>query len=152
MVPGDRLFCCFIKPQTLNETFTAWPLHITIVPWFRTDKASDALCRMLNQRLQSIEPFHVDVGEEARMGYDRTVNLIRTPSPLEDIEQAARALLHENAAWLVDETTQKQRAFRPHVTAQKSGRMQTGDHVTIDKVYIVEQKGDYKEITGLTAL
>jgi hypothetical protein len=64
------------------------------------------------------------------------------------MEQATRRLLYGNHAWLVDHTTKRKFPFRPHVTAQKTGRVQYGDHFTVGTVSLVEQKGDHKEVVG----
>ncbi|MDB5181616.1 MAG: hypothetical protein JWP13_379 [Candidatus Saccharibacteria bacterium] len=154
MVPGDRLFCIFLEPYTANYTFKDWPLHITIVPWFRTDISAEELGMEVDESLDEVEPFMVRVGVEARFGHRgrKLVNLIDLPSPLETIEKQIRDILHAHHAWLVDETTKKHRAFRPHVTTQKSGRLHEGNTFRCDSLYIVEQKGEYKEIVSRIAL
>jgi len=150
MIPGDRLICAFIENRPNGDTFMEWPLHATIVPWFRLDMATSELATKIMQKLSAIEPFMVTVGGEAGFGHRgrKVVNLIETPSPLETIERLARRLLHDHDAWLVDETTKRQHGFRPHVTRQKSGRVQEGGTFTIENLYIVEQKGEYKEVVG----
>lgn len=150
MIPGDRLFCALVENMHVGDMFTDWPLHVTIVPWFRADTTSEDLGRELSRRLTDLAPFVVSVAGETRMGHRgrRKVNLIVTPTPLQTIEKEARALLHEKSAWIVDETTRRQRPFVPHVTHQKSGRLQEGDTFVCNSVYIVEQKGDCKEIVS----
>jgi len=37
MVPGDKLICLFIDDYSIGDKFSEWPLHITIIPWFRKD-------------------------------------------------------------------------------------------------------------------
>lgn len=150
MIPGDRLFCVFVDGRHVGDTFTDWPLHITIMPWFRVGMPSDELGRMLSQRLGSLEPFMATIGSATRMGHHgrKAANLLETPSPLETIERQVRRLLKEQDAWLVDETTKKHRTFMPHVTVQKAGRTGQGDTFMVDSLYIVEQKGEYKEIVS----
>lgn len=149
MVPGDRLFCAFVDNQLPGDTFIEWPLHITIVPWFRTNAPSDDLGRTLRQRLDGLEPFLVTVGREEKFGHKRkTVNRIVVPSPFENIEEQARQLLHERKAWMVDETTKLRRRFMPHITELKAGRAHEGDSFMVDSLYIIEQKGGAKEVAG----
>lgn len=149
MIPGDRLLCMFItQPETM--VFTDWQPHITIVPWFRTDSSSEQLATKLMQKLSSLEQFSVTVGEEARFGYHgrKLVNLIELPSPLQTIDQKFRTLLHELDSWIVDETTKVRREFKPHVTVLKTGRAHQGSTFVCSSLYIVEQKGEYKEIVS----
>jgi 2'-5' RNA ligase len=148
MVPGDRLLCAFVENRKAADTFKDWPLHITIVPWFRAGVSNKQLSDELNSGLKDVHPFTVNVDGEAKFGYRgrKLVHLIETPSPLEAVEQKARELLHRHDAWIVDETTKIRRPFRPHVTSQKSGGLQGGDTFVCDALYIIEQKGDYKEI------
>lgn len=148
MIPGDRLLCALLDSLHVGDTFPHWPLHITIIPWFRTDISSDEIGRELSQRLNALEPFLVSIESETRMGHGRTANLIAVPSPLMNIEQEARTLLHEHNAWLVDETTKRRHEFTPHITQLKSGKATEGDSFTCDSLYIIEQKGDYKEVVS----
>ncbi|HSH18260.1 MAG TPA: 2'-5' RNA ligase family protein [Candidatus Saccharimonadales bacterium] len=151
MLPGDRLLCVFLDERPAGDSFTDWPLHITIVPWFRTAVPTNELTAHMKERLNSVTPFTFIVGGEAGFGFKgrKLVNLVEQPSPLDTIERQTRNLLHEHEAWLVDETTKKRRSFRPHVTVQKSGRVHEGDTFLCNALYIVEQKGGgHKEISA----
>jgi 2'-5' RNA ligase len=146
MKPGDRLVCAFVDQLPVGTDFKEWPLHVTIVPWFRADVSSYALARGIKTALSGISPFEIRVDGEAVFGRDKTVNLIEQPTPLNDIESQVRSVLKNHNAWLVDESTKKKRPFKPHVTAQKSARLNEGEGFLCDRLYIVEQKGDHKSI------
>lgn len=153
MIPGDRLYCALVESLKVGDTFTNWPLHVTLVPWFRTDISSARLSSDIQRRLQAIKPFTVSVAGEERFGAKRrTVNLVAEPTLLVDIEHIARGQLYELGAWIVDETTEVRQAFRPHVTEQAATRLHAGDIFRCDALYIVEQKGDYKEIVSRVML
>jgi 2'-5' RNA ligase len=150
MIPGDRLFCSFVESHEVGYTFGDWPLHLTIVPWFRTGTSSDVLVADVENAVSGVGAFTVQMGEETGFGHcgRKLVNVVELPSPLIDIEQKIRRILHGQNAWIVDETTKRRRAFRPHVTVQKSRRMQTDDTFVCDSVYIVEQKGGHKIVVN----
>jgi 2'-5' RNA ligase len=150
MQAGDRLVCAFVEHANMYDTFRAWPLHVTILPWFRLADASDAITHGLEAALRSVNPFEVTMGEQTTFGprHDRPATLVRLPTPLTDIERRTRSYFHKKRAWLVDETTKVRREFRPHVTAQGDKLMQAGDMFACDRLYVVEQKGGYKEIAG----
>lgn len=153
MIPDDQLVCVFVEPP-LQTNFTRWPMHVTIVPWFRTPADTDDLSHELSVHLSDIKPFTAVAGEEAGFGFRgrKKVNLIELPSPFQDIEHIVRNILHGNDSWIVDETTKKKRQFLPHVTVQGTERLNKGDTFVCDNVYIVVQKGDHKEIRGIIEL
>jgi 2'-5' RNA ligase len=146
MQPGDRLVCAFVNKLSVGAEFKQWPLHVTVVPWFRTEVSTDVLSKEINKVLSDINPFEVRIDHEAVFGRDKTVNLIQQPTPFNDIEAAIRSLLKKRGVWLVDETTKKKRSYQPHVTAQKELRLHEGDGFWCDRLYVVEQKGEHKAI------
>jgi 2'-5' RNA ligase len=150
MLPGDRLVCGFVEEQEVGVTFSTWLLHVTVVPWFRLDDDSSAIARGLVQALQTIEPFEAKIEDvSASFGArKRQAGVIAQPTPFTDMEWKVRTYLHKKRAWLVDETTKQHYDFRPHVTLQAGSKLQAGDTFRCDRLYIVEQKGDYKEIVS----
>jgi 2'-5' RNA ligase len=148
MQPGDRLVCAFVLPRQVGERFKQWPLHVTIVPWFRNEVPSGTLARELQSGYEGARPFMVSVGKESRFGYRRqkTVNLLDSPE-LYRLEGQTRRVLHAHGSWVVDEAD-KTRSFRPHVTAQDGERVHEGDNFRIETLYIIEQKGEYKDVTA----
>lgn len=148
MQPGDRLICAFVEGMHIQETFQIWPLHVTILPWFRLADRSDDIAHGLETALHTMHSFEAVMDEQTVIGprQSRPATLIQLPTPFSEIEHRVRNYFHKKRAWLVDETTKVRREFRPHVTVQGSKDMHTGDTFICDRVYIVEQKGDYKEI------
>jgi 2'-5' RNA ligase len=150
MLPGDRLVCALVEPQVVGVQFKTWPLHVTVVPWFRLDTLSSTIANGLALALQTMTPVRVTTDGEAKFGPrgNRSVRLLQPVEPLEQIEIKVRAYLHKKRAFLIDETTKKPYSFRPHVTAQNGFLLPENAAFQIDTLYIVEQKGDYKEIVS----
>ncbi len=150
MLPGDRLICGFVEAQEVGTQFKAWLLHVTIVPWFRLDEPSGVIAEGLERATYGIEPFNITTGHEAQFGprKNRPVRLLAPTERLDRIEAKARSYLHKKHAFLIDETTKKPYSFRPHVTAQSGLLLPENALVHIGQLYIVEQKGDYKEIVS----
>lgn len=142
--------CAFVEPQTVGTQFKTWLLHVTIVPWFRLDDGSAAIARGLEKALQTITPFEVIADGEALFGpkKNRPVRLLQASEPLAQTEAKVRTYLHKKRAFLLDETTRKHYSFRPHVTMQGDLLLPEGTVFHINQLYIVEQKGDYKEIVS----
>jgi 2'-5' RNA ligase len=147
---GDRLICIFIEPVQPGLRFVEWPLHITLIPWFRAKLSSDELAEAIRQKLQAVNSFTLTVSEDAHFGYrgQKIVSLIQLPSPLEAIALKLRQILKTQKAWLVDESTKAVFSFRPHITVQGNKRLSKGDSFMCHMVAIVEQKGDYKEVVA----
>ena len=150
MLPGDRLICAFVRPQLVSTQFKAWMLHVTIVPWFRLADSSDVIAKGLREAIKAIPSFEAVMDGEAMFGVhkNRPVRLIVQPTPFVQIEAKVRAYLHKKRALLIDETTRRRREFRPHVTSQGTIGLRQGDKFFCDRLYIVEQRGDYKKIVS----
>lgn len=153
MLPGDRLLCAFVEKQAVGFMFKDWPLHITIVPWFRLDITSPQLAKQLKENYIGGTAFKVTTLDEAQFGYRKTkiVNLVAAPE-LMKLEGQTRRLLHAHKAWVVDEADKTRRGFRPHVTALSAGRAYEGDSFSCDRLYIVSQHGDFKQIDSVIML
>jgi 2'-5' RNA ligase len=148
MLPGDRLVCAFVEPQEVGGQFTDWLLHVTIVPWFRLDEPSKQIATGLEKALTSIEYFEAEAAEIVKFGpkKNRPARLLQLPTPFTEVEQKIRNYFHKKRAWLVDETTKKPKEFRPHVTLQKTGELAQAQTFKVHKLYIIEQKGDYRQL------
>lgn len=150
MLPGDRLVCAFVENQTAGTQFKTWLLHVTIIPWFRLNESSEKIAQGLEQAFHDLQPFEATSDGEAMFGprKNRLVRLLLPVEPLTQIETKTRNYLHKRRAFLIDETTKKPYSFRPHVTAQNGFLLPAAATFHIDRLYIVEQKGEYKEIVS----
>lgn len=154
MLPGDRLVCAFVEPVEVNEGFKDWPLHVTIVPWFRLEESSAVLADDFKTVLAGIGAFDARVADSAAFGHRgrKLASLLQDPAPFIQIEKLVRAALRQKHAWLVDETTKRQRQYRPHVTFQNSGHLNNGDSFHCGSLYIVEQLGVQKQTVNRVQL
>jgi hypothetical protein len=153
MLPGDRLLCAFVEKQAVSSIFKDWPLHITIVPWFRLDISSPQLAKQLKEHYIGSNSFKAIVENETQFGYKKPklVNLISAPALME-LEGQTRRLLHAHKAWVVDEADKTRRGFRPHITAMGTNRVHEGDSFDCDYLYIISQHGAFKQIDDVIIL
>lgn len=153
MLPGDRLICTFVTEQSAGSIFTDWPLHITIVPWFRLDISSTQLAKQLKKHYIGSNTFKVNVLDKVQFGYrkPKVVNLVTAPE-LMKLEGQTRRLLHAHKAWVVDEADKTRHGFRPHVTVLSTGRVHEGDSFSCDRLYIVSQHGNFKQVDSVVML
>jgi 2'-5' RNA ligase len=153
MLPGDRLICAFVKTQSVNAVFKEWPLHITIVPWFRLAKPSSKLAEELQEHYVGSRGFRVTVLNQAQFGYKKrkTVHLVAA-TELMKLESQTRRLLQSHKAWIVDEADKTRNGFRPHVTVLNTGNLREGSSFQCDRIYIVSQHGSFKQIDSVIRL
>jgi 2'-5' RNA ligase len=154
MLPGDRLVCAFVEPQVVGQQFRQWLLHVTVVPWFRVSETTEVVCRGLSRALITIKPFSVPVDGDEMFGphKNRPVKLLQSSNGFDEIEPKIRNYFHKKRALLIDETTKRKTPFRAHVTLQSGTTLHDDTVITCDRLYIVEQKGEYKEIVGEISL
>jgi 2'-5' RNA ligase len=151
MLPGDRLVCAFVEPLEAGSRFAVWPLHLTIVPWFRLALNSNDVLTGLQTTTRGVHPFMVVMAGDAHFGRRgrKLVSLVALPSPVTSAEQAVRTFLKSHGAWLVDETTEQRQPYRPHVTVQGGKRLHRGDEFLCGRLCLVEQLGNAKTVVGI---
>lgn len=153
MQPGDRLVCALLEDLKVGDQFKTWPLHVTIVPWFRLADDSASVVAGLSKALHDISPFELVGDGEAMFGpRSRKVRLLAPNQSLSAVEAKVRAYLHKKRAWIVDETTKRHYEFRPHVTAQADSGLGRAAKFTVDRLFIIEQKGVFKEVASEVVL
>lgn len=143
MRPGDRLICAFVEPQETGSQFKEWPLHATVMPWFRTPLKSQALVERLEEALTDEQPFPAGVGAQKSFAVVK-VNLL-PPGQWQSLHDKVLGVINENAR-----NTAPLRFvgknYKPHVTIQKSARLHEGDSFRVDRLHLVVQQGKYKEV------
>lgn len=151
MQPGDRLICAFEKPPELGGRFSEWPLHVTVLSWFRCSLPSSRLARLLELNLKGFEPFRLEVGNEAQFGPRQNVlvNLVKTSPQLDAVEEITRLALENSDIQFASKQFSK---YRPHITVQERARLRAGDNFIVRQLSIIEQKVDYKEVVGAARL
>lgn len=143
------MVCAFVEPQAIGALFkrVEWPLHVTIVPWFRLKVSQEQFIQTLQKELSGYRPFKTEV---TRPGHShsglRRLSLLKKES-WQPIHETVLEIVLRHATMAVPLTFAHQH-YRPHVTYQKHAHLNTGDTFTCDRLYIVEQKSDYKQITA----
>lgn len=131
---------------TFRRSRGAWPLHMTLAPWFAllADHAVQ-LRTQLADTLSSLQPFTAIVGGEALFGPERDVpvNLVSPIDRLVALKQQLDVLLEANSAeQLHHEYRGVTGGWRPHIThhADMAGTLHRrfeGDELTVDRVTLV---------------
>lgn len=153
MRPGDYLLCLFGEDFEVDHTFKAWPLHLTLVAWFRPK--DDQFEQAITQLVSRYQPLSLQATLEGQhFGHQpgKLATLVVQDPKLMDLQRTLHHYLQSAGAWLVDDTTRLQRAFIPHITEQGSTTLRDGDRFVCNHVYMVEQLGGVKRIRAAIPL
>lgn len=132
--------------QNVGEQFTEWPLHVTVVSWARSELATAELAQALSESLRTVQPFEAVVGSEDKFANGTVlVNAIRRPTGFDKLFEAVKETEDRLGFEFV---STMHPSYEPHVTVQRAERLRAGDVFSVSKLYIVEQRGDYKEVVG----
>lgn len=133
---GDRMIAGFVHPVQVGDTFTEWPLHVTIVSWFRTTLSTSQLDAVLAEAYKGVEPFVTTVGPEAYFGPLRStlVNLITLPNQFTELFNRTMQVVNRHAIKMV---AKPHNPYRPHVTVHKHGRVHEGQTISCDRLYVI---------------
>lgn len=144
MQPRDLLVGVFIEKFDVGDTFEEWPLHVTLVPWFRLETAKEQFIRKLKKELAPIKPF-TDTAGEREIFSKREANVL-DKRKWQTLHEAVLACVYNTAEPAARQFRFVAEAFQPHVTVQPDGGLRAGESVEADVVYVVEQRGDYKQV------
>jgi 2'-5' RNA ligase len=148
MQPGDIFVGVFVDKHAVGMKFTQWPLHVTLVSWSRPggDSNLSTLRSQLKKKLRETKPFTaITSNEEWLAGGKVLVNLV---TPKEEFEGLYDAIKQTEILAGFRFVSTLHPSYVPHVTVQPSERLHEGDEFTADRLYIIEQKGEYKEVVG----
>ena len=140
---GDYIVVHFVKPVAVGYRFerrrAAWPLHITLVPWFYG--AMDApLWRALQIVAQPIMPSIVHVGTEAFFGPTKAVpvNVISNPEVLHELHESLLAAV-QTAEGVIEHPEFISDNYVPHITQHNGDqRRHEGDEVRVADFHLVQ--------------
>lgn len=115
----NQIIAIGAEPFEQGQEFDVWPLHITLVPWFKDakqSKVSDGLEAISGY----IKPFHVHLGEKALFGArnDIPVRLVKENDTLLNLHLKALTVVHD-AKGQLDYGIVGYR-YRPHMTERGS--------------------------------
>lgn len=130
-----------IDQMPVGSTAPTLNLHMTIVHWFRSDLPAEKLTAATQTVATEQSKFVAVVGEEAQFGlnHDIAVNKVVASNELFDLHKHLVQMLEKLGA----EHTSPQwvgKGWNPHVTHQKSGRLQKGDNFEVDSISIISSK------------
>ena len=151
MAAHDQLVCALVHELAVGETFEDWPLHVTIVPWFKPRVGEAVLLGHLAQAVKDQLAFSATVGKDAYFGA-KAVSLMQQIPHWQRIQEAAFAVVGEDAVPTAPYNFVGSN-FKPHMTVQKDLRLHPGDTFVCDALYVIEHTGEgrLKKVVGKVA-
>lgn len=150
----EYIIAVLLQPIRQGISFTKWPLHITVVPWFYADK--DMIIAAL-QRVGLITPaFTAQVGPEDWFGQRRTVPVNRVFSPE---LQSVHSLLIGELVNLTDDLDlfsdyryMINDNYSPHITQRSQRIFNEGNTINVNKLSLLKTSPHESRLTRLKTL
>ncbi|MFC9560251.1 2'-5' RNA ligase family protein [Agromyces sp. NPDC056965] len=129
-----------LSPLTADASFTVadWPLHVTLVEPFLTDRPPQLIAAALSGVALEARAISSTAGEPALFGrrHDVPVNLVRDGGEIAALRTKGLAALAAAGIEIIHPRAD----FRPHVTAKRHGRLSLGDRVVLRQLALIDMR------------
>lgn len=127
----------FVRPGFTFER-TAWPLHVTFLPWFTVDNQPE-LEQAITKTLKRVKPFSAKVNGEKMFGAKRDipVNILVPGRKLQSLHERLLLTIESEGGELEGRRYVGDK-FRPHVTHYMARRRKTGEVLNVDSIHLVK--------------
>lgn len=152
---GDRVIVSLLQPLARGERFGKWPLHLTLMPWFRTSLGGYELQKVIAQSLEGIGPFSATMAGTDKFGFrDQVpVRVVEAPNLFEEVHQHLLQTFQAHPEIRILDTEHTGKNFRAHVTLHGYEPLREGDIIACNDIQIVQLAeihpgGSLKEVEG----
>jgi 2'-5' RNA ligase len=129
-----------LVPLEAGDEFTIadWPLHVTLVEPFHTERSAAAVTSALARVVAGATAIHAAAGADAMFGRRRDVpvTLVRDGGELAALRDRAVAALGTVGVDL----GRPRLEFRPHVTHKHHGRLGFGERVVLERLALIDMR------------
>lgn len=109
------LVCLMLEKVKLQQSFSSWPLHLTLVPWF--ELRGNELPNFIN-RVEKLclvtPPLVLSMAENTSLG-NRKLTLVKVDSRLLKLHHALIEIIHKSSANIINDRTIND-GFKPHIS------------------------------------
>jgi 2'-5' RNA ligase len=134
----------FIDLQSVpfNFPMSEWPLHVTLLANFQTDRIDEAKTQLAELAAES-KPFEIRVDGEASFGPQQSVavSLIHPDDNIKSLHNKLLELANGLGA-VFDEPIYNGDGYRPHATIQQKDRLRDQQTVTLNSFTLVDMFPD----------
>lgn len=136
---GDYVLVSLLQPLRAGEQFRKWPLHVTILPWFRTHLDPHELQALLQEHTRGVDAFTAMMGATAQFGYHDQVpvRVVNEPNDFRKLHNHLfEALSHDERILFLD-TSHCGPHFKAHITLHHAEPLREGDLITCNELQLV---------------
>ena len=130
------------EPLRVGDGFAVneWPLHVTVLPNFRTQAATRDVARVLRSVFRTLGPVSATVGAEELFGPsgDLLVNVLTDYLPVQWLHEALLEALAREVKFILEVPEYARAGYRPHVTLTPSARATTGNRMIFRQLALVD--------------
>lgn len=138
---SEHLVVVPFEPLKYGDTFTDWPLHTTIVPWFPVKEGHEReLDGLLTEISKRHKPIVVKVGEIAMFGSkkDVPVSIILPNRELTELHLDVFSTLEDNG-FPIHQKDISGENYQAHISHQGEKRYYDGTEIEISKFALIRQ-------------
>ncbi len=134
-----------LEQPAVGKRFTKWPLHLTLMPWFRCDEGVERVVERLGNLANNTQSFSIVTGEKAIYGpkHDVPVRLVEKTAELERFHARICFLLTKSRCDFENEEYSRE-SYSPHITIRGDRYISKDIRVLVDSIDIVENLDDGK--------
>jgi 2'-5' RNA ligase len=128
----------FVSPVPIGTEFDMadWPLHITLADVFAIDRTGTDVEAKLAVAVAELPPVSANADKEVVLGTVHVVLLDKNETLLALHHHLVDLLEANGVIFNTPEFTRD--GYLPHCTIQKTGRLRSGDKVTIDTIALID--------------
>lgn len=134
----EYLIAFMLEPMDKGDTFIRWPLHITLVPWFRTPNETAQIVYDISDAATKFKPISSRGIQRARFGWRRKVQVTAlASSELHDLHRQLLSMLENKGYNLVDKKHTGV-SYQPHITKKGNAEFKPGHELIVDRIYLIK--------------
>jgi 2'-5' RNA ligase len=133
----EYVVVALLDTADIGDRLVQWPLHLTIVPWFsyyEPEKFLDEVRNIVNQT----SAIDLQVSSQTTWGYN-TVNTVQYSISLHRLHEDLLKLAMKHGRMNRTGNDYHGRSYTPHITHQGRSRVNEGQRIKIETVYVVER-------------
>jgi 2'-5' RNA ligase len=135
-----------VKDLPVGETFKPTARHMTIIPWFVTDKNNEEVIKSFMEEFEGQRRFEITVGPHTEFKNRRkiAINIVPAASELKDLHKKTLEWFSDlNARWAVKNPYVGEH-YIPHIRRRVGHNLSEGESIEISSLSLVEasRRGD----------
>jgi hypothetical protein len=124
----------------IGETFGIEKLHLTVIPWFVTDKLSEnRVVKSFEAKFSGLQTIQTEIGQVVEMGgRDVVVNLVQPQNNLLEIHRLSLDWFDEiDGRWAVKNPYVGE-DYKPHIRRRSQTSLKPGDKLTLNNLSLIK--------------